>query len=156
MLQDLRFSLRSLMKQPAFTLIAVLTLALGIGSTAAVFSLIDGILLTPPPYRSPQQLVLISPARTDGQQMGNARGWAAEQWLDWQRHSRSFDGIAAYHWLFNFLVLRDGSQSLQGMLVTRGYFRLLGLKPLIGRTFSDSETAFPPKPVIVLGFHVWQ
>ncbi len=156
MLQDLRFSLRSLMKQPAFTLIAVLTLALGIGSTAAVFSLIDGILLTPPPYRSPQQLVLISPARTDGQQMGNARGWAAEQWLDWQRHSRSFDGIAAYHWLFNFLVLRDGSQSLQGMVVTRGYFRLLGLKPLIGRTFSDSETAFPPKPVIVLGFHVWQ
>ena len=88
--------------------------------------------------------------------MGNARGWAAEQWLDWQRHSRSFDGIAAYHWLFNFLVLRDGSQSLQGMVVTRGYFRLLGLKPLIGRTFSDSETAFPPKPVIVLGFHVWQ
>lgn len=156
MLQDLRFSLRSLMKQPAFTWIAVLTLTLGIGSTSAVFSLIHGILLTPPPYQSPQQLALISPVRIDGQQVGNARGWASEQWLDWQQHTNSFESIAAYHWSFNFLILRDGSQSLQGMVVTRDYFHLLGLKPFIGRTFSDSETAFPPKPVIILGFQVWQ
>lgn len=156
MLQDLRFSLRSLLKQRAFTCIAVLTLALGIGSTSAVFSLIQGILLTPPPYRSPQQVVLISPARTDGKPIGDARGWAAEQWLDWQQHVTSFQNIAAYDWTFNFLILRDGSQSLQGMIVTRDYFRLLGLKPLIGRTFSDSETNFRPKPVIILGFNLWQ
>src|SRR5437868_538852 len=59
MIQDLRFGLRMLLKQPAFTLVAVLTLALGIGSTSAVFSLIQGVLLTPPPYRQPQRLVLI-------------------------------------------------------------------------------------------------
>lgn len=156
MLRDLRFSLRSLLKQATFTWIAVLTLALGIGCTSAIFSLIQRILLTPPPYRHPQQLVLISPTRTDGKQVGDSRGWPAEQWLDWQRHATSFQTIAAYNWSFNFLVLRDGSESLQGMQVSRNYFQLLGLKPLMGRTFSDSETAFPPKPVIILAFNVWQ
>ncbi len=156
MLRDLRFSVRSLLRQPAFALIAVLTLALGIGSTSAIFSLIQGILLTPPPYSHPQRVVLISPTRADGKQVGDSRGWPAEQWLDWQRHSTSFETIAAYDWSFNFLVLRDGSQSLQGMQVSRDYFHLLGLKPLMGRTFADSETAFPPRPVIVLGYNLWQ
>src|SRR5689334_15296757 len=135
MFQDLRFSIRSLLKQPVFTSIGVVTLALGIGATSAVFSLIEGVLLTPPPYRQPQQLVLVSPARTDGQPIGNARGWSAEQWIDWQRNSKSFDGVAAYDWSFNFLVLHDGSESLEGMWVTHDYFRVVGLQPLLGRTF---------------------
>lgn len=156
MFQDLRLNFRSLLKQPAFTSIAVLTLALGIGATSAVFSLVQGVLLTPPPYRQPQKLVLISPARSDGQPAGHARGWAAEQWTDWQRNSKSFDGVAAYDWSFNFLILRDGSESLEGMWVTRDYFRVMGLKPLLGRTFSDSETAFRPKPVIILGYNLWK
>src|SRR5580692_1602055 len=107
MFQDLRFGVRMLLKQPGFTSIAVLTLALGIGATAAVFSLIQGVLLTPPPYRQPEQLVLISPTRTDGRQTGHAEGWASQQWIEWQRNLKSFDGIAAYDWSFNFLVLRD-------------------------------------------------
>src|SRR5215475_11896530 len=67
MFQDFRFGVRMLLKQPAFTLIAVLTLSLGIGATSAVFSLIHGVLLTPPPYRDPAQLVLIQTARSDGE-----------------------------------------------------------------------------------------
>ena len=156
MFQHLRYSFRSLLKQPGFTSIAVLTLALGIGATSAVFSLIQGVLLTPPPYRQPQQLVLISAARADGQQMGHTQGWAAEQWMDWRRNSKSFDGIAAYNWSFNFLVLRDGSESLEGMWVSGDYFRVVGLQPLLGRTFNDSETTFRPKPVIILGYNLWR
>lgn len=104
MLQDLRLGVRMLLKQPGFTLIAVLTLALGIGATSAVFSLIRGVLLTPPPYRQPQQLVLIPAARTDGRQMTQPRGWPAAQWMEWQKEAKSFEALAAYDWSFNLLV----------------------------------------------------
>jgi putative ABC transport system permease protein len=85
-----------LRKQPGFTLIAVVTLALGIGATSAVFSLIRGVLLTPPPYRQPERLVLIPAARTDGRQMARPRGWPAAQWMEWQKDAKSFEAIAAY------------------------------------------------------------
>ena len=97
MLQDLRLGLRMLRKHPGFTLIAVLTLALGIGATSAVFSLIRGVLLTPPPYRQPQRLALIPAARTDGQRMAEPRGWPAAQWLEWQKQAKSFEGLSLIH-----------------------------------------------------------
>ena len=82
MMQDLRFGLRMLRKQPGFSFIAVLTLSLGIGATSAVFSLIHGVLLTPPPYRKPDQLVLIPSVRNDGQKLASPRGWPAAQWME--------------------------------------------------------------------------
>src|SRR5271169_5951621 len=108
MLQELRFGVRMLLKQPGFSLIAVLTLALGIGATSAVFSLIQGVLLTPPPYRDPQRLVLIPPSRADGRDAAHARGWAALEWLDWQKQAKSFEAIGAYDWSFNFLIRNEG------------------------------------------------
>ncbi|MGD0361668.1 MAG: ABC transporter permease [Bryobacteraceae bacterium] len=156
MLQDLRLGWRMLRKQPGFTLIAVLTLALGIGATSAVFSLIRGVLLTPPPYRQPARLVLIQTARSDGHRMESPRGWPAAQWLEWQSQAKSLEGLAAYSWSFNFLVRNDGSQSLEGMWVTRDYFRVLGLQPVLGRTFVESETGDKPAPVILIGYELWQ
>ena len=156
MLQDFRFGLRMLGKQPGFTALAVLTLALGIGSTAAVFSLIEGVLLTSPPYKDPQQLALIQSVRTEGQSSTGVRRWPAQQWMEWQKEASSFEGIAAYGWTFNFLVSEEGSESLEGMVVTRDYFRVLGVQPVLGRTFLDSETGFPAAPVIVIGYDLWQ
>ena len=115
---ELRFAIRMLLKQPGFSLIAALTLALGIGATSAVFSLIQGVLLTPPPYQKPETLMLLQTARTDGQKMDSPRDWGAQQWMDWQKEAKSFAAIAAYDWLFNFLIRNDGSQSMQGMVVT--------------------------------------
>ena len=156
MLQDLRYGIRSLSKQPGFTLIAVLTLALGIGATTAVFSLIQGVLLSPPPYKQPEQLVLIPATRTDGQQMLGARAWPASQWQEWQKQAKSFDGIAAYSWTFNFLIRSEGSQSMEGMVVTPGYFKVAGLEPILGRTFLETEGTPNSSSVIILGYDLWQ
>ncbi len=156
MWRDVRFAIRMLLKQPSFSLIAVLTLALGIGATSAVFSLIQGVLLTPPPYRQPQQLVLIPTARTDGQKQDSPRGWPAQQWLEWQREAKSFKGIAAYGWTFNFLIRNEGSQSMQGMEVTENYLSLMGLQPILGRGFEASDIGTGPVKVIMLGYEFWQ
>jgi len=154
MTEDLRFATRMLRKQPGFTAIAVVTLALGIGATSAVFSLIQGVLLTPPPYDRPEQLALIQSARTDGKT--SSQSWAAAQWLEWQKQTKTLDSLAGYGWTFNFLIRQDGSESMEGMWVTRDYFRVMGLKPLIGRTFSEAETANPTAPVVILGYDLWQ
>lgn len=155
-LQNCIFALRMMRKSPAFTAIAALTLALGIGATSAVFSLIQGVLLTPPPYQKPDQLVLVSAARTDGKAMDTPRGWAAQQWMDWSKNATSFQGVAGYGWTFNFLVRNDGSQSMQGMTVSKDYFRLMGLRTAIGRGFKDSDFAQGPTKAIVLGYEFWK
>src|SRR6266516_7219371 len=127
MLSDLKFACRHLLKNPGFTAVAVLTLALGIGATTVVFSLIQGVLLTRPPYPQPDRLVLISPNRRDGQRY--TRGWPAAQWQEWQSGSKSFASIAAYNWTFDFLVLPVGSESIEGMAVTRDYLNMAVIQP---------------------------
>ncbi|NOT63217.1 MAG: permease, partial [Acidobacteria bacterium] len=156
MIQDLRFGVRMLLKQPTFTLIAVLTLSLGIGATSAVFSLIQGVLLTPPPYQHPERIALITTARTDGQQTSRPRGWPAAQWLEWQKEAKSFEAIAAYRWEFSFIVSENGSESVEGMIVTKDYFSMTGLKPYLGRTFQDSDTVADAPQVIILGYDLWR
>ena len=156
MLKDFRFGARMLLKQPVFTIVAVLTLALGIGATSAVFSLIEGVLLSPPPYREPNRLVLVDSARTDNRTMESPQGWAPLQWMSWQKEAKSFESVAAYGWTFNFLVLDDGSESLQGMRVTKDYFQAMGLQPILGRAFSESEGRPGSAPVIIIGYELWQ
>jgi putative ABC transport system permease protein len=151
---DLRLAVRVLRKQPGFTLIAVLTLALGIGATSAVFSLIHGVLLTPPPYPRSGRLVLVHSLGSDGQP--SRQGWAALQWTDWQKQAGSLQGVAAYSWTFNFLIGNDGSESMQGMAVTREYFRTTGLQPILGRSFVEEEAGAKTPPVVLIGFDLWQ
>jgi putative ABC transport system permease protein len=153
-MKDFKFAFRQLLKNPGFTAVAVLTLALGIGATSTVFSLIQGVLLTPPPYPHPDRLVLVQPARVDGQPY--RRGWPAAQWQEWQTESKSFEAIAGYGWTFNFLVLPDGSESVEGMSVTRDYFKGAGLQPALGRGFDESDSREGSHYVIILGHDLWQ
>src|SRR6516162_10023265 len=154
MLTDVRLFLRTLLKQPGFTLIAALTLALGIGATSAVFSLVQGVLLTAPPYRRPEKLALIHSLSSDAQP--SRQGWAALQWMEWQKEARSLEGVAAYDWTFNFLIGKDGSESMQGMVVTREYFNITGLQPILGRAFVEAEAGGKTPPVVLIGYDLWQ
>lgn len=156
MLRDVRFGFRLLLKQPSFSLIAILTLALGIGATTAVLSLIQGVLLTPPPYRQPQQLVLVTTARTDGQPMDSPRGWPSQQWMEWSNEAKSLQGVAGYDWTFNFLIRNEGSQSMQGMMITKEYLPLMGLKTVVGRGLEPSDFMQGSVRAIVLGNEFWQ
>src|SRR5688500_3024939 len=155
MYDDFRFALRQLRKNPGFAAIAVLTLGLGIGAAAAMFGLIQGVLLSPPPYANPGRVVLISPARSDGRPY--MRGATIGQWISW-RKARSIEPPAAYRWTFNFLVLPDGSRSMGGLMVTPNYFSVLGVRPMLGREFTDAELARPNvvPSAIILGHDLWQ
>jgi predicted permease len=154
-MNDARFALRQLRKNPGFAAAAVATLALGIAAAAAMFGLIQGVLLTPPPYADPGRLVLISPARLDGRSYtsGNSIG----QWTQWRTEAQSFEP-AMYRWTFNFLVLPDGSESLSGMVVTPNFFRVAGLRPVLGRELTGAEAGRPKVPPtgIMLGYELWQ
>src|SRR5580765_7339324 len=136
-MNDLRFAFRQLLKNPGFTALTVLTFAIGIGATSAVFGLIQVLLLSPPPYVRPERIVLVSSQRTDGQPY-NAE-CKVGQWMEWRQATKGFEGLEAYGWTFNFLVLPEGSESIEGMWVTKNYFSILGLKPVLGREFADAE-----------------
>ena len=155
MLDDVRYALRQLRKNPGFAAVAITTLALGIGAATAMFGLIQGVLLSPPPYADPGRVVLISSARIDGKPYTDPSTIA--QWTAW-RQARSFEPPALYRWTFNFLVLNDGSESLGGMGVSRNFFQVLGLKPILGREFKAEEAAAPNRPpsAIILGYDLWQ
>ena len=155
MLEDLRYAFRHLRKNPGFAVVAVMTLGVGIGAATAMFGLIQGVLLSPPPYADPGRLVLLSPTRTDG--LPYNQGSTTGHWLAW-RKARTIDPPALYRWTFNFMVLPDGSESLGGMMVTTNYFRTLGVKPLLGRELTDAE-AFRqkvPATAIVIGHDLWR
>jgi putative ABC transport system permease protein len=98
MLQDIRFALRTLRKRPGFAALSALTLALGIGATAAVFTLVEGVLLTPPPYKDPERLVLVPSVRVDSNGFERLEPTPAIQWMEWQKQATSFEGLAAYSW----------------------------------------------------------
>src|SRR5262249_32619425 len=153
---DLKYAFRTMLKTRGFTAVAVVTLGLGIGATSAVFSLIQGVLLTPPPYQKPQQLVLIAPVRTGASQEPTDDGWPGAQWMEWKKQASSLQAVAAYGWTFNFLVLPDGSESVEGMWVTPDYFDAIGLRPVIGRTFVEADAANKSAPVIIIGNDLWE
>lgn len=156
LLRDVRFGARGLGKNPGFVGIAVLTLALGSGATSSVFSLIQGVLLTPPPYPRPERIIMTRPARADGQPY--LGGPWTEQWTGWEKESKSFEAMAGYDWTFDYLILPDGGEAVSGLEVTSDYFNVIGIKPLLGRTFLESETPNNPQlaTFIILGYDLWQ
>ena len=151
-LKDVRHGLRTLLRQPAFTVVAVITLALGIGANTAIFSLVNAVLLRALPFQSPEQLVSVSRAAD----AGGLPGLAGFQYLAWKDRSTSFDGIAAYT-DNNFNLIGNGEpERISCAQVTASLFPTLGVPPLVGRTFFPEEDRPGQNQVAVVSEGFWQ
>ena len=152
--QDIRFALRTFRKSPGFTAAAVLTLALGIGSTTGIFSVVNAVLIRSLPFREPARLVALFQAPD---KMKGLIGWASDgpDILDWQREARSFSQISAS--LFDGANITGGSvpQHVNGQKVTANYFDVLGVQASIGRTFSAGDES-SAQSAVVLSYSLWR
>ena len=152
LLQDMRYALRTLRKSRGFTAVAVITLALGIGANSAMFSIVNAVLLRPVPYLEPERLLKLY---TSMPQFREA-SVSYPNFLDWQRRSRSFDGMAAYRTDSFNLTGQANPERLRGEMASSTTFALLGIKPMIGRTFTASEDIRGATPVVVLTSSFWK
>lgn len=154
MLQDARFALRTLVKNPAFTAAAVLCLGLGIGVNATIFSCVRALLLRPFPYRHPEQLMAIGEANVK-------RGWhmnsvSYPNFRSWQAESRSFAAMGIYSGASYNLADAGGAAWVPGGQVSWTMFRTLGVAPELGRDFREDEDRVGAPQVVILGDQVWR
>jgi predicted permease len=149
LLRDLQFGLRSLGKSPDFTAVALLTLALGIGANAAIFSIINAVVLQPLPYRAPDRLVKIWPEKT-------GTSVSKQDYLDIKNAAGSFDDIAAYSG-WGFTITGNGNPAkLDGARTTSALFSLLGVNAVVGRTFLPDEDQPGHDKVALISYGLWQ
>src|SRR5438132_7330445 len=151
--QDVRYGLRMLAKNPAFTAIAVLALALGIGANSAIFSVVNAILLRPLPYKNPKQLVMVWENATH---LGFPKDTPSPaNFLDWRQQTTVFEGMAAFtERSFNLTGVGE-PERLDGRRVSSNLFDLLGVRPIIGRTFVAQEDQ-PGTKVVLLNESLWK
>ncbi len=149
-MRDIRYAFRVLLKNPAFTALAIVTLALGIGANTAIFTVANSVLLRPLPYSDPNQLVRISTDRDGTNEL------SLPYYTLLSSANRSFSGVTAYQRDVVNLVGRDGAEELQGERVTWNFFDVLGAKPLAGRTFNPDEDQPGGKQVVVIGAELAQ
>jgi predicted permease len=149
--QDLRFGARTLRKSPGFTVVAILTLALGIGVNTALFSVVNGVLLNPLPYPQASQLVGLWWDRTPGQHSSVPY----LNFLDWQRQSTAFSSVGAYL-QDNMIITGAGEpERVDGVKISANFFDLLGVKPLLGRSFRPEEDQVGSGCVALIGDGLW-
>jgi predicted permease len=152
LLQDLRFALRMLRKNPGFAAIAILTLALGIGANTALFSVVNGVLLNPLPYDYPDRLVAIY-ARTPDFRFSSI---SYPNFLDWCRYNHSFSNLASFRMdSFNLTGMGE-PERLKANMVSASFFTLLGVKPVLGRVFADQEDQLGGAPVALISEGLWK
>jgi len=152
LLQDLRYGLRMLAKSPGFTAIAVLTLALGIGTNTALFSVVNGVLLNPLAYPQSGQLVALY-GKTPGFDQASIN---YPNFLDWQRDTQTFSSMAIYrNQDYNFTGTGE-TERLSGYMISADFFSTLGIRPILGRTFRAGDDVVGAAPVVMLGGGFWK
>src|SRR5918998_3885773 len=154
-LNDLRFGLRMMVRSPAFSLIAIITLALGIGANTAIFSVVDAVLLRPLPYPEANRLVFLWSTM-------NARGVlqsgsALPDYHGWRDHNKVFDGLGAFYYGdFNLATENEPPERIQGAYISANLFQVLQVSPAMGRLFIPEEEQFGRHRVVLLSDKLWQ
>src|SRR5436305_3898547 len=154
LLQDLRYALRMLAKQPGFTAIAVLTLALGIGANTAIFSVINAVLLRPLPYPNADRIMVLNESSGPGQDYSVA----LPDYFDWRNDNTVFEHLAATHKESRNLSGIPGRdpERVSCASVTRNLFNVVGMSARIGRPFSEAEDKVGAPPVVVISDRLWR
>ena len=151
--QDLRYSIRMLVNRPGFTAVAVLTFGLGIGATAAIFSVVKSVLLRPLSYPEPGRVVALWERRSaDAQERSRV---TPANFLDWKQRSQVFHELAAFGSSALNLTGSGEPEQLLGARVSSGYFAVLALRPIVGRLFLPEEYEPGRDSVVMLGQQIW-
>ncbi len=150
---DLQYAGRQMMKSPGFAVVAILTLALGIGANTTIFSVVNGVLLNPLPYPEANRLVILFHHKPNF-----VRGSISYlNFLDWQRDNRSFDAMAAYRNANGMTLTGAGeAENLKAEMVSAGFFELLGVSPIAGRTFTADEDRLGANPTVMISEGLWK
>jgi putative ABC transport system permease protein len=153
-MDKLRFAFRSLAKSPAFSLVAILALALGIGANSAIFSIINAIFLRPLPYANPAQIVQLTSTGFEGD--ANVEAFSYPRLLAVRDRQQVFSALSASTPNPFTITGRGDPEQVQGMIVSQNYFPLLGVQPLLGRNFAADEDRAGGAPVAMLSYGYWQ
>jgi putative ABC transport system permease protein len=153
-LNDIRYAVRNLVKRPAFTIIAAITLALGIGANTAIFSSVYALLLKPLPFPELDRVVAVWDSYPSKGVLRNEVAMA--NYLDWKAQNQSFEQLALYSWWSTNFTGLDAPERIQGMTVTANFFDALGVKPIMGRNFTAEENEPGKDKVIVVTHNLWQ
>src|SRR5262245_13680985 len=153
--QDMRCGMRMLLKNPGFTSIAVVTLALGIGANTAIFSVVDAVLLRPLPYPEADRLVYLwSTLKSQG--IANS-GSSLPDYRDWRDQNQTLEGLAGYL-ISDFNLSETGTdpERVQGAFITYNLFKVLKISPALGRLFTREENEFGRHRVVLLSYGLWR
>lgn len=157
LLGDLKYGIRTLIRQPAFTSVAVLSLALGIGANTAIFTVINAVFLHPLAIEDPSSVaeVFTRDARTAQVGNFNLTPTSLQNFEDYRRQNAVFSGLAGYFQTGLQWTVKGGTEGLPGMMTTANYFDVLGVKPVLGRVFLPDEDVNAAVPVAVISHSVW-
>ncbi len=159
MLNDIRYGLRQLIKHPAFTIIAILTLALGIGANTAIFSVVNAVLLKPLPFPEPDQLIAVGMTDLRAKDQSVLSSMSYPDFFDFRDQNRTLTSIAVYRDRSFALTAEEGATSLRGQKVSGEFFDVLGIKPQIGRAFTRADEQAGGGPAgftVIISHEFWQ
>jgi putative ABC transport system permease protein len=155
--KDLRYAVRMMLRQPGFTVVAILTLGLGIGANSAIFSVVNAVLLKPLPYPEPEQLVMLWESKTEAGMGARFKGTVSfPNFKDWREQNDSFRDLAAYQQAGYSLPGKDAPERVTGTMVSPNFFDVIGVRPQTGRAFSEAEKEPGASRVVVLSDALWR